>query len=576
MKQRLKRLTIILVALLMILGAKLVQLQIIQGKRYARLSDRNRIRKIVLPAPRGRIFDRNGVLLADTRPSWTVAVIPTETNDSALILLSTLINQPYDELQRRIKSVSEFPAPVNIKRNVPFSIIARIEENNFRLPGVIIRIDHIRNYPFANMYAHAIGYVGEITDDELIRDSTYRILDYIGKTGIEAQYEKLLRGRDGYKYVEVDARGREIGPLPEKRPEPYTPGRDIILTIDHRLQTAACSLISKYQRAAVVAIANRTGEILCLVSQPGFDPNMFLAPLDPEQWQNLITDKAKPFYNRVISAAYPPGSTFKPLVALLALEKKLVTPQTYLLPCTGSFQYGNRKFKCWSSHGQLNLIGAIEQSCNVYFYQLGTRIKIDTLAEFCHRFGLGKSTGIDIPGENTGSIPDRSFLDRRYGKNKWTQGFMLNYSIGQGEVTLTPLQLAQLYACLANGGFYFRPHLVARVESAGKTILINNPQRFDVAIGRDNLEYIKTALTRVVTQGTGQAALRRDITIAGKTGTAQNPPNPDHAWFVGYAPAENPEIVIAVIVENAGHGGSVAAPIVGELVRFYFANCATQ
>ncbi|MEO0021258.1 MAG: penicillin-binding protein 2 [candidate division WOR-3 bacterium] len=570
MKDRLKRLCFILTTLLLILGARLIQLQIVQGKRYARLSDRNRIRKIVVPAPRGRIFDRNGILLADTRPTWTIAIIPTETNDSALALLSILLNRPQNELLRRLQPVSEVPAPIDILRNVSFDVIAKIEENNFRLPGVIVRVDHIRNYPFRNLYSHVIGYVGEITEEELSRDSSYRLLDYIGKTGIEVCYERFLRGRDGYKYVEVDARGREIGPLTEKRPEPYLPGKDIYLTIDHNLQQTAYNLISKYERAAVVAIAINTGEILCLVSFPDFDPNIFLAPLDPLQWNALISNKSKPFYNRAISSAYPPGSTFKPLVALLALEKHLITPHTQLLPCNGIFQYGNRKFKCWSAHGRLNLIGAIEQSCNVFFYQLGTKIKVDTLAEFCHKFGLGKYTNIDIPGENAGNIPDHDFLDRRYGKNKWTQGFMLNYCIGQGEVLVTALQLTQLYSCFANGGFYFRPYLVAKIESAGRTILINKPQRFEVEINQTNLNWIKNALTRVVEYGTGQAAQLQEITIAGKTGTAQNPPNPDHAWFVGYAPADNPEIAIAVIIENAGHGGAVAAPIVGELVRYYF------
>ncbi|MCX7732195.1 MAG: penicillin-binding protein 2 [candidate division WOR-3 bacterium] len=570
MKDRLKRLCFILITLLLILGARLIQLQIIQGKRYARLSDRNRIRKIVLPAPRGRIFDRNGILLADTRPTWTVAIIPTETNDSALALLSILLNRPQNELLRRLQPVSEVPAPIDILRNASFDVIAKIEENNFRLPGVLVRVDHIRNYPFRNLYSHVIGYVGEITEEELSRDSSYRLLDYIGKTGIEARYERFLRGRDGYKYVEVDARGREIGPLPEKRPEPYIPGKDIYLTIDHNLQQAAYDLISKYERAAVVAIAINTGEILCLVSYPDFDPNIFLAPLNPSQWNTLISNKSKPFYNRAISSAYPPGSTFKPLVALLALEKQLITPHAQLLPCNGTFQYGNRKFKCWSAHGRLNIIGAIEQSCNVFFYQLGTKIRVDTLAEFCHQFGLGKNTGIDIPGENAGNIPDRDFLNRRYGKNQWTQGFMLNYCIGQGEVLVTALQLTQLYSCFANGGFYFRPYLVAKIESAGQIILINKPQRFEVKINQTNLDWIKNALTRVVEYGTGQAAQLQEITIAGKTGTAQNPPNPDHAWFVGYAPADNPEIAIAVIIENAGHGGTVAAPIVGELVRYYF------
>ncbi|MEO0068556.1 MAG: penicillin-binding protein 2 [candidate division WOR-3 bacterium] len=576
MKIRFRRLTQIGIALFALLFLRLGYLQVLRGVRYARLSDRNRIRRIVLPAPRGKIFDRNGVLLADTRPSWTVAVIPTETNDSALTLLSTILNQPVEDIKRRLEPIAAFPAPVNICRDVPLKTVAQIEENNFRLPGVLVRVDPVRNYPYRNLYAHSIGYLGEITEEELSRDTSYRRLDYIGKTGIEAKYERYLRGRDGFEFVEVDVRGREIGPLLEKRPEPPIPGKDIHLTIDHRLQSLAYELTAKYERAAVVGILVKTGEVLCLVSRPDFDPNIFLSPLNAARWESLVFNPSKPFFNRAISSGYPPGSTFKPLVALLAQELGLVTPQTTLLPCSGVFRYGNRDFKCWSRHGRLNLLGAIEQSCNTYFYQLGMRIRVDTLASFCERFGLGRTTGIDIPGEGTGNIPSRDFLNRRYGKGKWTQGVMLNFAIGQGEILLTPLQLALAYAGIANNGFYHQPRLVLNIDSAGRTILCPGGERFVIPLQQEAINAVKRALTRVVLYGTGRAAQIQEITIAGKTGTAQNPPRPDHALFVGYAPAEEPEVVFAVVCENAGHGGAVAAPIVSELVRAYFANKTGQ
>jgi len=572
MKSRLKRLIQLMTILFLIIGSRLFQLQILHGKRYARLSDRNRIRKIILPAPRGKIFDRNGILIADTRPTWALSVIPTEINDTALLLLSNIINQPVENLRRRLLPIAAFPSPVNILRNVSLELIAKIEENNFRLPGVVVRVDYVRYYPFRNLYAHSIGYLSEITEEELTRDTSYRLLDYIGKTGVESRYEKELRGKDGSEFVEVDARGREIGPISEKRPEPYVPGKDVYLTIDHRLQQVAYDLIKKFDRAAVIGISAKTGEVLCLISHPDFDPNIFLTSIKPAQWDSLISNPSKPFYNRAISSAYPPGSTFKPLIALLALEKGIVTPETKLLPCTGSFRYGNRIFKCWATHGKLNLLGAIEQSCNSYFYQLGMRLKLDTFVEFCHRFGLGQTTGIDLPAENSGNVPDREFFNRRYGTGKWTQGVMLNLAIGQGEILITPIQLVQLYACIANGGFYFQPHLVAKIESAGKPVFINRPKPKWVKINQSDLHWVKSALTRVVQYGTGRTAHLKEITIAGKTGTAQNPPRADHAWFVGYAPAENPEVVFAVIVENAGHGGVVAAPIVAELIRSYFAN----
>ncbi|MGQ9708354.1 MAG: penicillin-binding transpeptidase domain-containing protein, partial [bacterium] len=344
----------------------------------------------------------------------------------------------------------------------------------------------------------------------------------------------------------------------------------IDLTIDHRLQISAYEMTKNYERACVIGISVRTGAVLCLISRPDFDPNIFLSPLNSARWESLASNPSKPFYNRAISSAYPPGSTFKPLIALLALEKGLVTTQTTLMPCTGVFRFGNRVFRCWSAHGRLNLLSAIEQSCNSYFYQLGMHLKLDTLTSFCRRFGLGQVTGIDIPGENPGNIPTREFLDRRYGKGKWTQGLMLNFAIGQGEILLTPLQLALFYCSIAGDGTYYQPHIIARIDSAGRTVFVPSVKKFDILVDRHALSGVKKGLTRVVEYGTGQAAQLQAITIAGKTGTAQNPPKPDHAWFVGYAPAENPEVVFVVIIENAGHGGAIAAPVVGELVRAYY------
>ncbi len=565
-----KAISLIVLILFGILSLRLVQLQVIRGARYARLSESNRIRKILLPASRGRIFDRNGILLADTRPSFTIAVIPTETNDSVLSLLASLIHQPVELLKNRLKPLALFPAPVDICRNVGFITVARIEENNFRLPGVLVRIDPVRNYIYGRLYAHLIGHLGEVNEQELARDSSYRPLDLIGRNGIEASYEKYLRGKNGYQFVEVDVRGREIGPITEKRPELPINGCDIYLSIDHRLQELASELTKNYERAAVVGILIKTGEVLCLFSRPDFDPNIFLAPLDPNIWDSLVKSPSKPFFNRAISSSYPPGSTFKPIVALAALKEGMVTSQTTLNPCTGSLRYGNRTYKCWSVHGKLNLLGAIEQSCNTYFYQLGMRLNLDSLALFCRQLGLGKPTGIDIPGENPGNIPSKEFLDRRYGKGKWTRGVMLNFAIGQGEILVTPLQLAVIYAILANGGWYATPYLVTRIDSLGKTVFQRQPRVYNTALNDLDVQEVKKALTRVVEYGTGRGAYRKEITIAGKTGTAQNPPRPDHSWFVGYAPADSPEVVFAVVVENAGHGGAVAAPIVGELIRAYF------
>ncbi len=570
MANRLRRLTQVLLVLLGILSARLVQLQVIQGGRYSRLSDLNRIRKLVLPAPRGRILDRNGVVLADTRPSFTVSVIPTELPDSILPLLAGLLDLSEADLRQQLKPVSMYASPVNIKRDVSIEEVSRIEESNFRLPGVHIRIDPVRHYPYDNRYCHVLGHIGEVSSEELQADTSLRPLDFIGRAGIEAQYESLLRGRDGSEYVEVDARGQEMGPLREKRPDPDIPGHDLMLTLDDRIQALACSLLVPYERAAVVGMETRTGAIVCLVSKPDFDPNIFMAPIDAATWDSLVSNPSKPFYNRAVTSAYPPGSTMKPVVALGGLRQGLLFAGTRFLPCFGAYKFGNRLFKCTSAHGSLDLIGAITQSCNVYFYQAALRLGLDSLTTYAHEIGLGSLTGIDLPGEKPGSIPTRQWLDKRYGKNQWGAGSVLNFAIGQGEITATPLQMAVLYAAIANNGRAVRPYLVARVDSAGRTIHATLPETRQLPMRQQDLDVVRLGLERVVERGTGAAARLTEISISGKTGTAQNPPRPDHAWFIGYAPSDAPEVVFAVLVENAGHGGVVSAPIAGQLIRAYF------
>jgi penicillin-binding protein 2 len=570
MAARLTRLTQVLLVLLGILTVRLIHLQVVQGGRNSRLSDRNRIRKLILPAPRGRILDRNGVLIADTRPSFTVSVGTTELTDSTLPLLARLLDVSEPDMREQLRPVAMFTSPVNVKRDVTIEEVARVEESRFRLPGVHVRVDPVRHYPSANRYCHVLGHIGEASEDEVRRDTALRRLDFVGRAGIEAWYESILRGRDGSEYAEVDARGQEIGTLPEKRPEPESPGRDLVLTIDDRLQKLACRLLAPYQRAAVVGMETRTGAIVCLVSQPDFDPNIFMAPIDPATWDSLISNPSKPFFNRAVTSGYPPGSTMKPVVALAALRQGALTSETRFQPCTGSYKYGNRAFKCSGVHGSLGLISAIAQSCNTYFYQAGLRLGLDSLTAYSREVGLGRLTGIDMPGEKPGNIPSRQWLDTRYGKDKWGAGSVLNLAIGQGEVSATPLQMAVVFAAIANYGRAVRPYLVGRVDSAGRTIRTAVPEVRQLPMRQPDIELVKLGLERVVEWGTGTKARIREISIAGKTGTAQNPPNPDHAWFVGYAPSDAPEVVFAVLVENAGHGGAVSAPIAGQLIRAYF------
>jgi penicillin-binding protein 2 len=570
MPDRLNSLARVLFALFAVLALRLVHLQVIQGSRYARLSDRNRIRKLILPAPRGRILDRNGVLLADTRPSFTVSVIPTELSDSTLPLLSRLISVPESTLREEIRPVAMFASPVNVKRDATIEEVARIEESNFLLPGVHVRVDPLRHYPAGGRYCHVLGYLGEVSEREVKADTTLRRLDLVGRAGIEAMYERTLRGRDGYQYAEVDARGQEIGPLPEKRPEPGIPGKDIVLSLDDRLQSLARRLLAGYARAAAVGLEVKTGAVVCLVSRPDFDPNIFMGPVNPATWDSLISNPSKPFYNRAVTSSYPPGSTMKPVAALAALRAGVLNRDTRFQPCTGVFKYANRVFKCWGIHGGLGLVSAIAQSCNTYFYQVGLRLGIDSLAACAQQLGLGRITGLDMPDERPGNIPTRVWLNQRYGQGKWGAGSAMNFAIGQGEVAATPLQMAAVYAAIANDGLAVRPHLVARIDSAGRPVHVTRPETRSLPLRPEDLKMVKLGLERVVEWGTGTKARLKEIDIAGKTGTAQNPPKPDHAWFVGYAPADEPEIVFAVLVENAGHGGAVSAPIAARLIRAWF------
>ena len=568
--KRFRRLVLVLGLLFGLLAARLIQLQVIQGPRYSRLSDRNRIREILLPAPRGRILDRDGEVVAETRPSFTCTVIPTELSDSTLPLLSRLLELPLADLEERIRPVARYTAPISVKRTLTPAEVARVEENNFRLSGVHLRVDPIRSYPNGTPYSHLLGHIGEVSEDELKRDTALRRLDYIGRSGVEAEYEDALRGRNGHEYVEVDARGQELGPLREGGVELPVPGQDLRLTISDRLQRLAARLVAQYPRAAVVGLDVRTGDVLCLVSQPGFDPNIFLGTIEAGTWDSLINNPSKPFFNRAVTSTYPPGSTIKPLVALGALRSGRATPATRFQPCNGSYKYGNRVFRCTGSHGSLNLIEAITYSCNTYFYQLALALGLDSLTSYIGSVGLGRLTGIDLPGEKPGNVPTRAWLDARYGRNQWGWGSLLNFGIGQGEVLATPLQMAYTYAALANGGTACRPHVVERVDSAGRTVYQRPIERTFLPMRPADLASVKLAMERVVESGTGTQARLKEIAIAGKTGTSQNPPKPDHAWFVGYAPADAPEVVFAVLVENAGHGGVIAAPIAGRLIHAWF------
>ncbi|MEO0083340.1 MAG: penicillin-binding protein 2 [candidate division WOR-3 bacterium] len=566
-----KRLVTLILLLFLIIIWRLFHLQVILGARYYRLSELSRIRKIYTPAPRGRIFARNNIVIADSRPSFALSIIPLETDSQTIKTVANYLDIDYLNIKEWFENNAYLRTPIKIKRNINLETVLKIEENLHTLPGVLLEVEPLRFYPYGPATAHLIGYLSAVTKEELKNDSFYKPWHFVGRAGIEGQYEKYLRGNEGIRYTEIDILGRELGPLKEKREEPPVAGYDIYLSIDAELQNLAYELISKYKKGAVVGIDLSDGSIICLVSHPSFDPNLVSSGISQKDWSNLVNNKFAPLLNRVISCAYPPGSTIKPLIALCGLQSGLINQETRFASCLGAFTYGNRTYKCWTKHYSLNLTDAIVYSCNTYFYQLGLRLGLDRITSYLNLWRVNKKTDIDLINERSGNIPTREWLDSRYGKNCWTTGIIPNLAIGQGEILVTPLQLAVIYSAIANNGEYYTPHLLQSIKKGDKTIFQYQAKKNQIPISADDIKIIKKALQGVVEFGTGTSAQVFGITVAGKTGTAENPPNLDHAWFVGYAPAEQPEVVFCAIVENVGKGGAIAAPIVGKLIEKYFA-----
>ncbi len=549
-----------------------LQLQVFESSEYRLHSDRNRLRKISIPAPRGLITDRNGKLLAENIPSYSLYLIPShgESTDEVLRRLAdvlTLNEGRMAELKKRL-SQNTF-RPVKVADNVDIAVRSFLEEHGGLIPGLLFRSEPLRYYRYGRELSHLIGYVGETTasDRDIASDVASEKWDFVGRDGVELIYEDILRGRPGAYFIEVDARGREIGAFRGKDPLQPQRGLDVELTIDLDLQLEAYRLFPKERKGVILCMDPANGNILAMVSRPDYDPNTLVAGISRSKWRAMVNDPGSPFFNRVSQAGYPPGSTFKPAVALMALEKGIVDLNfKQPLPCLGGLQFGNRWFRCWKEegHGTLDLYQAIVQSCDVYFYQLGNRIGLKNLLDGAKTLGFASATGIDLPNEAMGFVPDIGWYDQRYGKAGWGKGVALNLAIGQGEILTTPLQLGVFFSMIANGGHFVRPRVVRGADnSAGE-------QRH--GLSPDVIEPLRKALEGVVAdeKGTGRYAGRiTGMEMAGKTGTAQNPHGADHSVFVGYAPVATPELLIVAIVEGAGHGSSVAAPLVGELLKFY-------
>ncbi|MEB3298882.1 MAG: penicillin-binding protein 2 [Candidatus Sericytochromatia bacterium] len=541
--------------------ARLGQLQLMGGQDFRERAEGNRLRVILEPAPRGLVRDRNGQVLANNRLSYSVTLYPIKLSrqqtEEVIGRLGHLLGVPAVEIRQKWRRAISLP--VRVKTDVDDRTIAIVAENQARLPGVSIEPITVRHYPRGHLAAHLLGHTGEITERELdTLGEGYRQGDIIGKTGLERVFDGTMRGEPGKQQVEVDARGRAIRTLAEVAP---IPGKDVTLALDGNLQALAEREL-KGKLGAVVCMDPRNGEVLALASAPSFNPNIFAGRLRPEDWK-AVNAPTRPLLNRAISSAYPPGSTFKIVTSVAALEAGLVKANTRFWS-SGEFVLGNRVFRDWKEggFGNVNFVDAMIHSIDTVYYELGLKLGVDRMAARAREMGLGRRTGILLPGEVQGIIPDGSWKLATV-RQRWTKGDSVNMSIGQGFVTCTPLQLAVMLSTVANGGRLVRPKLLrpaAPEESEDPGAL--------PAWQAATWQYLKHSLRRVVEAGTGAAAFHPKYSAAGKTGSAEAVKGQKtHAWFVGYTPADQPRLVVVVFAEKAGHGGSIAAPIAGKLFR---------
>lgn len=554
----------------------LFEYQVIRGKEFEDESKKNYVIKVPLKAARGEIVDSQGGVLASSRQSFSICAVPKTTlkSKNEIRLLARLLEVEDEFIVGKLSKTASSYRPVVILRDVDFSTLSVVEEMSASMPDILVVAEPVRSYPGGEWFCHLLGYVGEVTQEEVAGNpAKYASGDLIGRSGVEKSYDDVLSGTEGYKMVRVSMDGDEVPidyeDVPSKAPQP---GKRVRLSVRSDLQMLADSLLAG-RRGCVIALAVETGDVLTLSSSPVFDPSLFAIGISASDWRRIIEDEDKPLLNRAIQCAYPPGSTYKLVTAAAGLEKGLVTENTRYKPCAGSYRFGRRVFKCWKpeGHGTSNLIRGITVSCDVYFYQLGERTMLEDFSSYSNLWRLADPTHIDLPNEVKGLIPGVDWYDRTYGKGRWTKGVMLNLAIGQGEILTTPLSLLCFVCGLANGGKYPVPRCVKAIGDDGHETE-TTPAFVDMPMSERTIATLSEAMRTVVMdeEGTGRAARVDGYEVAGKTGTAQNPHGDDHAWFVCYAPYDGPEIAICVMVENSGHGGSVAAPIAGRLLRLYF------
>ncbi len=564
------RIIIFAVALLYI--GRLGQLQIIKGTIYKKETDAQALKTEYVEPFRGNIFDRNGEILVDNNPSFTVRITPNDFREESIPLLAHILEIDTTILKNKIKQYSTSLKfyPIKVFRDVEYRKISMIEEYNDLLPGVDVTIESKRKYYFSTHMAHLIGYVSEASQRTLDEMPYYKPGDSKGQTGVELSYEDELRGEKGANYIAVNSYGKKVsGFYDGKSDQPALNGNDLYITIDTKLQKKAEDLL-KYRRGAIVAIDPNNGEILAIVSKPDYNIRTF-----HDDFKSLINNRYKPLINRTVHTAYPPASTWKLLMSIAAMNEGLITKNTKIT-CGGSYQYGGRgkPFGCHGSHGSINVRRAIQVSCNIFFYKLGPELGLEKLHKYGTMFGFGQKTGIDLPNEIEGLLPSVEYVKKRFGAGVSTKGRMVIYAIGQGEILVTPVQMAAYVAAIANKGTLYQPHLGKAIYNRKLDQLLPvDYKKTKLPIDESIFDVIHEGMYDAVNRGggTGDNAIVPGIAVCGKTGTAQTTKRrKDHAWFICFAPMNNPKIAIAVVVENAGFGGDVAAPIAGELMRFFF------
>ncbi|MFA4844458.1 MAG: penicillin-binding protein 2 [Candidatus Margulisiibacteriota bacterium] len=569
-----KRLLLIFCGLVFVLLAlRLLQLQVIEGDKYRRVADENAARTVPAPAARGVIYDRNDRVLVENRPVFSVQVMPQLLTAGAGKKKAVVLARLGAILGEKLEFKPSSDKPIIIKDNLAPEIAVRIEEQKDKLEGVVVSVRPVRFYPHDNTASHLLGYVGEIEPDDLsrLKEQGYRLGDWVGKDGVEKQYDSLIRGIDGGKKIEVDVAGTPTRLLGFSA---AVPGADVKLTIDVELQEAAEKALGS-QPGAVVVLDPWSGEVLALVSHPNYDPNIFIGQKNPHRAAALL-DPRHPFMNRALGI-YPPGSTFK-VVTLSAALKEQLAKTTETLYCPGYYNLNGRIARCWKEggHGRITVLEGLTQSCDVVFYELGRRLGPDRLASYARQYGLGERTGIDLPQEKKGLVPDTAWK-RAVWKEPWYEGDSINYGIGQGFLQLTPLQLACVYGTIATGK-RMKPYVVSRIKDRHGEVLYEGKQVQVAAapVHEIIINYLRKALCDVVERATGIAAKIKGLPAAGKTGTAENPGLP-HAWFVCYAPSDKPRIVITSFVEHGQHGDRSAAYVARDILTWYRDNrLATQ